>query len=306
LAALACNVGWADVIHGHGHLPACYHAWRRLVGGARPYVFHLHITAAGRRRQAAASGRPLDAWTRYWEWPLHERSDRVGCQVADAVVCTSEQVRREAVALAGADESKTSVLANGVDTERFCPAGPSARERLALAPEQHVVLFVGVLSARKRPELLVQALTHLPAEWVLVFVGRGERRESLEHLAASLAVQDRVRWAGYVPYPELPALYRAADVLALPSRYEGCPKVVLEALACGLGVVAGGFTIEPPSLSQRITWLPDELDERALARATLEAARRCGETVAQEAISWRARARDLQSLYERLVERRKA
>lgn len=287
--------GWADVIHGHGHLPVWYHLWRRAREDHTPYVLHLHITAAGREAQARARGHSVDLWTQAWEWPLHKLSDRVGCQVADSVICTSESVREEAVHFYGADPKKLHVVPNGVNTDLFSPQGPTARERYAFASDDRVVLFVGVLNPRKRPDLLIEALQRLPSTWKLLIAGRGPMEKQLRRLAERLGVAGRVRFGGYVPYPELPAIYRAADVLALPSEYEGFPKVVVEALACGVPVVAGGFTVGDSNLNTAI--IPFDMDAD-LSQAIRESKKCYVDQTIVARYSWTAIAAHVERTYQ--------
>jgi glycosyltransferase involved in cell wall biosynthesis len=71
----------------------------------------------------------------------------------------------------------------------------------------------------------------------LVFVGEGPLREELERDAGSLGVFESVRFLGHLEYDEMPSVYRGADVLVLPSRAEGLPRTVLEAMASGVPVV---------------------------------------------------------------------
>ena len=293
---------WADIVHGHGHLPLWYHLWRRVSEDHTPYVLHLHITAAGREANARAQKLSLSFWTRNWEWPLHKLSDRLGCQLADAVICTSESVREEAIHFCGADPEKLYVVSNGVNTERFSSVGPTARQQYGLAPDDRVVLFVGSLSPRKRPGLLIEALQNLPANWKLLFVGRGPLESQLGSCVQRLGLAPRVRFAGYVPYPDLPPLYRAADVLALPSTYEGFPKVVLEALACGVPVVTTPSFQSDECIRLNLTY-PRQDTPDGVAMALQHAIDGPPVDVAriQEEYDWRVKAKALEHIYHKVA-----
>jgi glycosyltransferase involved in cell wall biosynthesis len=293
-----------DLIHGHGHLPFWYHLWRKRTGKRHPYVLHLHITAAGRavsRRKAGAL--PLDVWTRAWEWPLHERSDEIGCQVANAVICTSRSVRDEAVRFYGADPQKLHIVPNGVNVQRFTPKGGSERHRWNLSPEDKVVLFVGALVPRKRPDLLIQALLTMPESWKLLIVGKGPLQDKLKAQTKALQLRDRVLFAGYIPYPSLPAIYRMANVLALPSSYEGLPKVVLEALASGVPVAASGFETEHSGLQSAINWLSPNGTPEATANALIRAAHQPITDLSEirDVLSWNSRAQAVEDIYQRVL-----
>ena len=114
-----------DVIHSHNHMGFYEHLvrkWRRKTIKP-PFVLHLHVTAAGREAETIAAGKHLDPITRYYEWPLHKLSDRIGCQIADAVICSSNSVRDEALKYYAVSPDKLHVVANGVNTRRFQPEG---------------------------------------------------------------------------------------------------------------------------------------------------------------------------------------
>ena len=238
-----------DVVHGHNH-----HSPHASVaaGSARSwsYVVHLHATAAARRSRVQ-SGAP--ALTRQLEWRGAELAERLACRAADAIVCVSESVADEAVRFYGADPDRITVVLNGVDLELFTPHGPNMRRELGLT-HHRVILFVGSLNSRKRLDLLVRALLSLPQDHALVIAGSGPDREALGELVAMLSLDDRVHFVGPVPQHELPKYYRTADLFCLVSTSEGFPKVVLEALACGVPV-ASTRSFGPGPLRDEISWL---------------------------------------------------
>lgn len=141
---------------------------------------------------------------------------------------------------------------NGVDLDRFRrpTAGERREARLSLElPEGAIViLFVGMMAAVKRPELLCQAWLRLGAlrdRTLLVFVGPTRSR----YYEIDAAIAERIRNAAHAVgaadglrfFEEMPAIervYRAADILVLPSKQEGLPNVLLEAMASGLACVA--------------------------------------------------------------------
>jgi glycosyltransferase involved in cell wall biosynthesis len=113
----------------------------------------------------------------------------------------------------------------------------AARQRLGIASGQQAVLAVAKLNRREGPFDLLHAAHLLPAGTCLLIAGDGPARPEIERLAAGLA-PGRARLLGYVPYPELPALYGAADLFVHAAREERWGVSVAEALACGLPVVA--------------------------------------------------------------------
>lgn len=182
---------------------------------------HHHLASAARRRDVIAA-----------------------CAQAEGVVVVSRSL---AVALreAGVAHAKLHVVPNGVDATRFFHASPEearaglpAAHRDAWSAEGATVLFVGNLVPVKGVDVLVQALAALPDATRLVLVGDGPERTRLTRLAARAGMADRVVFAGVRPHGEIAYWMQAADVLCLPSRSEGMPNVVIEALCCGLPVVA--------------------------------------------------------------------
>jgi glycosyltransferase involved in cell wall biosynthesis len=113
----------------------------------------------------------------------------------------------------------------------------AARARLGLAPGDQAVLAVAKLNPREAPWDLLHALPRLPPAVRLLVAGDGPSRAEVERHAAALG-PGRARLLGYVPYPELPALYAAADLFVHPASEERWGVSVAEALACGLPVVA--------------------------------------------------------------------
>lgn len=150
------------------------------------------------------------------------------------------QRNREYLEYYGARASRLFFAPHCVDTLGFSEAAGAAdrtevRLSWGLKPQDHAVLFAGKLLARKRPEDLVRAAAQLVQQGlpiVLVWAGDGPDRQSLLELGTQLHVP--MLWLGFCNQSQLPAIYRAADVLALPSEgSETWGLVVNEAIACG-------------------------------------------------------------------------
>lgn len=109
----------------------------------------------------------------------------------------------------------------------------AVRSRLGVPAGARVVLSLAKLNGREAPWDLLRAFARMGEDVWLVLAGDGPERSALEREAGP-----RVRFPGYVPYPELPALYAAADLFVHPAREERWGVSVAEALACGLPVVA--------------------------------------------------------------------
>jgi glycosyltransferase involved in cell wall biosynthesis len=150
---------------------------------------------------------------------------------ADRVLAVSEQTKRDLIERYRVAEGKVVVTPNGVD-EAFTPEGPARDGRPYL-------LFVGALQPRKDPLAAIEALSLTDADLGLVIVGPDKGTEAEARRAvASLGLNGRVEFAGHVEKSALAALYRGAEALVFPSRYEGFGLPVLEAMASGTPVVA--------------------------------------------------------------------
>ena len=114
------------------------------------------------------------------------------------------------------------------------------REKLGFDDTPHIVLFVGRLHPVKNVDLLMKAFSLLDKsnKCTLVIVGDGPEKQRLTDLASSLGIRDLVRFEGFKPKKTVLEFMKASDVLVLPSLVEGQPRVILEAWACGLPVVA--------------------------------------------------------------------
>uniref|UniRef100_I2PYJ8 Glycosyltransferase n=1 Tax=Desulfovibrio sp. U5L TaxID=596152 RepID=I2PYJ8_9BACT len=139
-----------------------------------------------------------------------------------------------ALARKSAGETPIAMIPNGVDTDRFAPADDPSRE----GPVR--LVFVGRIVRQKGLDVLLDALARLPetACFELAILGDGPLRRELAERARRLGLGDRVRFAGWVGRADLPEALREADAFVFPSRDEGMPNAVLEAMAAGLAVAA--------------------------------------------------------------------
>lgn len=167
-----------------------------------------------------------------WRW-MRRRTYR---SAAALVVLTQETARLMSRLVAS---ERIAVIPNAIPTAVPTLAGPFRRRRFSEDREQ-IVLAVGRLAAAKGFDRLIEAVGHLHrrgefSDWRLVILGDGPDRESLEAQAADLP-PGMVEFVGRVADPT--DWYRRASLFALPSRYEGFPNALLEAMAEGLPAVA--------------------------------------------------------------------
>ena len=166
-------------------------------------------------------------------YALPRRLIRRAARQADGVIAVSSALAGKLAGL-GVEQSRITVLRNGVDPKVFRPVTPF--EPGEGPPPRPLAVSVGNLVPLKGHDLVISALTDLPG-LTLWIVGGGPERGRLEALARDLNVAGRVRFLGVVPHERMPEVYSAADVLVLASEREGWPNVLLEAMACGTRVV---------------------------------------------------------------------
>ena len=210
---------------------------------------------------------------------VYERLARWGARFTSGVAATSgplaERIR------AAAPRTPVHLIPNGI------PIGPQpgpadrirARQALGLPSDALVVAFLGRLSPEKAPEVLLRAARGAPLR--VLIAGDGPLRAALE----AEANPEQVRFLGFVP--DAAGVLAAADVLALPSRTEGLPMAVLEAMAAGVPVVASAVGSLPEVLGDGAGVLVPPGDADAL-RAALE---QLADAKGREALAIAARRR---------------
>jgi len=211
-----------------------------------------YVTTYGFWYAQLSSSGPM-AWLKR---PLKARVEKQGLRDAAAVIATTEELR----SLASRVSSRVELIPNGVDTQLFVPAGAAPRS----GPPR--VLYVGRLSPEKNLETIVHATSSLGAGATVTMIGVGPLRGNLEALARARQVE--IKFPGIVEQAKLPAVYGSADVFVLASFTEGHPKVLLEAMACGVPCVASDCAGNRSLITDGETGLlfdprrPDELAER--------------------------------------------
>lgn len=170
---------------------------------------------------------------------------------------------------------RTVTIGNGVDVGRYRPPTTSertaARRRLGLTDDDVALLFVGHEFERKGLPAVMHALALLPARFRLIVVGgTPDMVQDAGRAADRLGLSDRVILLGQVPDPR--EAFHASDVFTFPSAYESYGLVVLEALACGVPVVATPVGCVPEVLHDGIDGYMTSADPGALARAVRDLA----------------------------------
>jgi glycosyltransferase involved in cell wall biosynthesis len=302
-----------DVVHGHFWMSA----WASARAARRlnlPLLVTFHALGSVKRRyQGPADTSPLNRIS----------VEVVVAGIADRVIATARDEVHE-LALLGVPASKVSVVPCGVDLEHFFPATTGdASEAVPQRGCRYRLLCVGRLVPRKGYDIPIEALTKVPDTELLIAGGAGgadatpePEHDRLVALAEQLGVADRVHLIGQIARTDMPGLLRSADLVVCSPWYEPFGIVPLEAMACGLPVVAsavGGMldTVvdgvtgahvpprDPAALADVVNDLLNSPSRRAeLAKAGLERVR--------SRYSWDRVAVDTAAVYQQTVRRQGA
>ncbi|GGS90024.1 glycosyl transferase [Planobispora rosea] len=284
-----------DVVHAHFWMSglAALEAARDL-GVPVLQTFHA-LGTVKRRWQGTADTSPPERLT--LEADIGRRAQGIVATCADEV--------NELLAM-GVPGGHVSVVPCGVDLDRFRPDGP-------VAPRgwRHRVLSIGRMVPRKGVGTLVEALRHLPDTELLIAGGAPDDEEArrLAGLAAAHGIADRVKLLGSVARADVPALMRSADVVVSVPWYEPFGIVPLEAMACGVPVVAsavGGHldtvagcgTLVPPRRPRALARALRDLLSRPELRAAMG---RAGERRARSRYGWPRVAERTEAVYLNVI-----
>lgn len=223
-----------DCLHGIGG----FHVTMRPAAWARSFDIPAVVKLAQYRNELVDKA----GWRRLLGLPQRRRAM---LSTLSAIIAISKDICRELESY-GVPRAKIARIPNGVDTSRFrLPENEQERRTVRSTLGLHdlpTILFVGRVDAWKRPHLLVDALSLLRAggrPCQLVLAGPCYDTgycNTIRTRVDELGLRPYVVWTGHVS--EIAPLYRAADVFALPSRGEGLPNALLEAMSSGLPTVA--------------------------------------------------------------------
>jgi glycosyltransferase involved in cell wall biosynthesis len=168
---------------------------------------------------------------------MYSGLDKWGVSLIDLVTANSKYIAGLVKSIYGRD---AKIIYNGVDTSTYKPSSPYAQIASSLKGDEKAVLAMGSLSPRKNNVAVVKTfkLISNKMEARLFIVGKGPERQKLEELARSLNIRDKVVFLGFVPEKFIPQVYSSVDLLVYLPIAEPFGLVPLEAMACGLPVVA--------------------------------------------------------------------
>jgi glycosyltransferase involved in cell wall biosynthesis len=246
---------------------------------------------------------------RIYDYTLGE----VNIRLFDALIALTQETR-DALIWLGAQREKIWVIPNSINIERFekLPPPDVFLNKCGVVPNTKIILYVGRVDWNKGLDLALTSFSLIAEELpeaVMVILGRDFGYLSqLRDLSCRLGLKDRVLFLGEVSEAMLHSAYSAAEVLLLSSVYEGLPTVVLEAMACGVPVIAfraGGtaYTIE----HGKTGLLADYGDYKGMAEQLLSVLSdgsfknrlvRNAREVVQKHYSWAKNSRRVEELYK--------
>jgi D-inositol-3-phosphate glycosyltransferase len=234
--------GHYDIVHSHYWLSGQV-GWLARDRWAVPLVHTAHTLAAVKNAALADGDAP--------EPPLRAVGEQQVVDEADRLIVNTESEAHQLVSLHNADPRRIDVVHPGVDLQTFSPGDrTAARATLGLPAGDRIVAFVGRIQPLKAPDVLLRAAALLPDVRVLIAGGPSgsglAAPDTLVRLAAELGIADRVSFLPPQSRDQLVNVYRAADLVAVPSYSESFGLVAVEAQACGTPVVAaavGGLPV---------------------------------------------------------------
>ncbi len=227
---------------------------------------------------ASLSGIPVTVETphirEYWRagWKANYAVDRIAGHFVSGYIAVSQANKRYLVDEKRLPANKISVIPCGADLRPFTrqqSAGQALRRELGISPSQPVLLVAGRLEPQKGHRYLLDAMPSIRVEFpgVLLFcVGEGSLISELQHHARDLGVADAVRFVGY--QRDMARWYALADIVVLPSLFEGLPITAIEAFASEKPMVATAVDGTPEIVVDGVTGLTvPSRDSTALTHA---------------------------------------
>jgi glycosyltransferase involved in cell wall biosynthesis len=284
-----------QIIHHHDGL-----LWSQLLTFSHPNIVKVAHAHCGVGKERLSRG-ALAAWLQR--------------QSTDLLICITEHTRKSHIEQGGYLASRTHVLYNGVDRERFYP--PSAAERaiarrqLGLPSDVPVIGFVGRLDCpTKGTDDFLRASSLLPSHFWALVVGSGPDADYLNHLVATLGIAERVVFTGTLK--QTTSAYHSMDVFCLTSHHDAFGLVVAEAMACkipvvGLPCVGGVNELLTPETGCVLQYR----DLEAMARSVIEAIeyperwhqrKTYAQSLLEQKHDWDKNASSLAHLYKELLQ----
>jgi teichuronic acid biosynthesis glycosyltransferase TuaC len=239
--------------------------------------------------------------------PISAMHTRTVLRGSDFLVTVSSDLRTKAVAM-GASLEKSRAVLNGCDLSVFRVRDRlEARQKLGINPSAAAVIYIGRMDVKKGLRELIEAMTLLRVDRPHLhayLVGEGADRGVIQSAIEANKATSYIHVLPGCSFEDVPIWMAAADLVTLPSYMEGCPNVILEAIACGRPVVATHVGGIPEVVSADCGCLVPPGDVNALARALAATLGRTWDAAAisaRRSRSWNTVAAELLSIFESLL-----
>jgi glycosyltransferase involved in cell wall biosynthesis len=234
---------------------------------------------------------------------------------ADAIICEDNNLKSILVSR-GLDSKKITLIRNGIDLQTFQPGDPmETKKTLGLKSDQNIMLSIGSLNKTKNHALLINTFSEIAASnntWHLYIIGEGEEQQNLKKQIIDSKMEQNTTLLGLLDHNSISKWLKAADIFVLPSQNEGTPNALLEAMACGLPVIASkvggvaeliqdnteGLLFEPGSKNDLKEKLNRLTQDKQLQKMLAKNAQK---KISTHYGSWKNQAEKLLALYEQLL-----
>lgn len=243
---------------------------------------------------------------------------RLCARRADCITVNSQSTKNDLMRIIKVQDSKIVLIYHAAN-ERFLPVTDNSRldevKKRYQLPERFI-FFVSVLEPRKNLNGLIRAFAgfrdkHPELSHRLIIGGGrgfGWKNESIFKLVEDLGLKERVRFLGFVPDDDLPAIYSLADLFVLPSFYEGFGVPVLEAMMCGCPVITSNVSSLPEVADDAAVLIdPYDIDQLTLALEKVLDDPKLRQSMSSRGLinarrfSWGKVVRETLDLYERIL-----
>lgn len=165
----------------------------------------------------------------------------------DSIICITPEVKKVLIQKLAIPNDKLIVIENGVNIDKINEAKPLKREQMGYKHDDILLIMVAGFREQKDHDTLIKTLSFLPEKYKLILVGGGEREKNIRLLTTSLGLQNRISFLGI--RSDVYSLYKMCDIAILSSHSEGFGLVAVEAMACGIPLIASNV----PGLAQVVS-----------------------------------------------------
>jgi len=253
---------------------------RRAVNDFKPDLVSCHSTVAGFWGRMALKNKITTIFTAHgWGFsqgtPFLRKSlvvlaEKLVAKFCDKIICVSEYDKELALKHKIAKPGKLIVIYNGVEINKI----QNANLKMQNYSSKVKIVFVGRLSGQKNPELLLQVFSELSQKTQdktqVSLIGDGSKKEKLQDFIIKNNLKEKVTLLGSLPRENVFKILEQSDIFVLTSNYEGFPRTILEAMSCGLPIIASNVGGVREAVDKEVGFLIERGDKEALKKALIE------------------------------------